>query len=153
MVFPYFVLKKSVGGGVGWLGPGARRARVCSAPVRRVRPLSGRRVPSGDFPGIVLGSLRVCPLRGGFSVGGILPAPPQKKEMCVTRAELALAEAPVRSLEGVPATFAALVCAALSVFSWLGVLSVARGWEARGVVGVGCSRCPGLRPESRPISA
>lgn len=131
-----------------WCAPRARVFRSGPAGPDSFRAAC----PVWRLPGNCPRSLRVCPLRGGLSVGGILPAPPQKKEMCVTRAELALAEAFVRSLEGVPATFAALVCAALSVFSWLGILSVARGWEARGVVGVGCSRCPGLRPESRPIS-
>lgn len=136
----------------GWVL--VRAARAC-VPLR-----SGG---SGLFPGGVsrLATSRelssvLCgcaPCAAVSPLAGFFPLRFKKKEMCVTRAELALAEASVRSLEGVPATFAALVCAALSVFSWLGVLSVARGWEARGVVGVGCSRCPGLRPESRPISA
>lgn len=94
-----------------------------------------------------------APCAAVSTLAGFLPFPPQKKGNACTRAELALAEASVRSLEGVPATLAALVCVALSVFSWLGLLSVARGWVARGVAGFGRSRCPGLRPESGPNTA
>lgn len=113
-----------------------RAARVCSAPVRRVWTLPRRCVPSVGFPGIVLGSLRLRPCAAVSPLAGFLPLPPQKKRNACTPAELALATASVRPLEGVPAA-GSRTCVLCS--RWFSPCSrwylCACGWEAYGCAG------------------